>query len=378
MTDDQTDNECGICLEAITSAVTLPCNHKFCASCLDGWKSKFSSVYALNKEENKSKLCPLCRKEIPPSKDIMIQLEWHRTQKREFEARGDTTSEVYVNQVEQIKMLEEEIGDYDGEGIDYDGCIDVPKEIANALKKKNIKKLLKWLGSPVDKKKLSARYPDYRNHTLVHIAIDIANSDLLSILLQYGADVNALDSGGWNSLVIASKTMTCLGHDIDQAKILLEWGAEISLPRSFSQIRETTMEEYEGELFVEIAKEQGNTKLANLISSEFGGRRCEVINLPNHPHLNGKTCVVEKYIAKKEKYKIIFEGSGNAALVGPNNLKRRDRTPLDCGYYITFENGRMSRREFATKEECEEYVSSLGGGGGDVKKTAEELAGLKL
>jgi len=274
-------------------------------------------------------------------------------------------------------MLEEEIGDYDGEGIDYDGCIDVPKEIANALKKKNIKKVLKWLGSPVDKKKLSARYPDYRNHTLVHIAIDIANSDLLSILLQYGADVNALDSGGWNSLVIASKTMTCLGHDIDQAKILLEWGAEISLPRSFSQIQETTMEEYEGELFVEIAKEQGNTKLANLVSSEFGGRRCEVINLPNHPQLNGKTCVVEKYITKKDKYKIIFEGSGNAALVGPNNLKRRDRTPLDCGYYISYKNGRVSRREFATKEECQEYVTSLGRAG-DVKKTAEELAGLKL
>jgi len=35
----------------------------------------------------------------------------------------------------------------------------------------------------------------------------------------------------------------------------------------------------------------------------------------------------------------------------------------------------MSRREFATKEECQEYVASLGG---DVKGTAEELASLKL
>ena len=79
-------------------------------------------------------------------------------------------------------------------------------------------------------------------------------------------------------------------------------------------------------------------------------------------------------VTKKNKYKIIFEGSGNAALVGPNNLKRRDRTPLDCGYYITFENGRMSRREFATKEECQAYVTS----NGDVKGTAEELSSLKL
>ena len=121
----------------------------------------------------------------------------------------------------------------------------------------------------------------------------------------------------------------------------------------------------------------GNNTLANLVSSEFGGRRCEVINLPNHPHLNGKTCVVEKYITKKDKYKIIFEGSGNAALVGPNNLKRRDRTPLDCGYYISFKNGKMSRREFATKEECQAYVLSLDSSIGDVKETTEELSSLK-
>ena len=102
-----------------------------------------------------------------------------------------------------------------------------------------------------------------------------------------------------------------------------------------------------------------------------------MINLPNHPQLNGKTCVVEKYITKKDRYKIIFEGSGNAALVGPNNLKRRDRTPLDCGYYITFKNGKMSRREFATKEECQEYVASLDSSSVYVKETTEELASLK-
>ena len=59
-------------------------------------------------------------------------------------------------------------------------------------------------------------------------------------------------------------------------------------------------------------------------------------------------------------------------------LKRRDRPPLDCGYYISFKNDRISRREFATKEECQAYVSSLGSSSGDVKETVEELAGLKL
>jgi len=72
---------------------------------------------------------------------------------------------------------------------------------------------------------------------------------------------------------------------------------------------------------------------------------------------------------------VIFEGSGNPALVSPNNLKCRNRTPLDCGYYISFKNGKMSRRNFATKEECQEYVSSLIG---DVKETADGFANLKV
>jgi len=207
--------------------------------------------------------------------------------------------------------------------------------------------------------------------SLTHLASNRGNSDLLSILLQYGADVNALNAKGWNLLMLA----TVDGFEL--AKIVLEWGAEMSLPRSFSHLQEK-IGLSNRDAFIQACILSGNNKMANLVSSEFGGRRCEVINLPNHPQLNGKTCVVEKYITKKDKYKIIFEGSGNAALVGPNNLKRRDRTPLDCGYYITFKNGKMSRREFATKEECQAYVSSSLGGEGDVKETAEELASLKL
>ena len=368
--DDQTtaNDECGICLETLTSAVTLPCTHKFCAACLHGWKSKFSSVYALNKEENKSKLCPLCRKKIPPSKEMIVQFDFLRKKKRMFEAQGDTSSEDYMVFVNNIKTLEADIGDYEGEGIDYDdGCIEIPKYIFDAVKKNNIKLIMKWLGSPVDKKRLSARYPGHANATLVHFAVGFDNSNLLSILLQSGADVNALEANGWSPLMLATN------DGFEHAKILLEWGAEISLPRNISHLQDKS--ESNKDAFIEMCIMSGKIKLGNLISSEFGGRRCEVINLPNHPQLNGKTCVVEKYITKKDKYKIIFEGSGNAALVGPNNLKRRDRTPLDCGYYISFKNGRMSRRDFATKEECQAYVSSLGN---DVDKTAEGLAGLKL
>ena len=369
--DDTADDECGICLETLTDAVSLPCTHKFCASCLDGWKSKFGS--SLKKERSKS--CPLCREKIPPSKDMLLQLEFHRKEKHLLEARGDTSSRNYIRQVKYMKDLEEQIGDYDGTGLDYDGkqCTEIPEEIFDAVGANNIEKITKWLGSPVDKKRLNARYLDFVNSALVHLAIAASNSDLLSMLLQYGADVNALDAEGWNPLILATE------HDFEKAKILLEWGADIILPRDYlNKVRDRGLSLSNRDAFIFVTKQFGNGEMANLISSEFGGRRCEVINLPNHPQLNGKTCVVEKYITKKDKYKIIFEGSGNAALVGPNNLKRRDRTPLDCGYYISFKNGKMSRREFATKEECREYVSSLDSSSEDVKGTAEELESLKL
>jgi len=334
---------------------------------LDGWKSKFGS--SLKKERSKS--CPLCREKIPPSKDMIVQLEFHRNYRLKLEADGDTSSKTYRTAVRAIKELEAEIGDYDGEGLDYDDYMEMPKYIYDSVTDSDLKSVMDWLGSPVDQKKLNAKYPDLVNATLVHLALYNDNPDLLSILLQYGADVNASDAKGLTPLLLA--TEACL----ETAKILLEWGAEIFLPHFVLNVQEEAKLSNR-EAFVKAMSDGRNTKLMNLISSEFGGRRCEVINLPNHPQLNGKTCVVEKYITKKNKYKIIFEESGNAALVGPDNLKRRDRTPLDCGYYISFKNGRMSRREFATKEECQEYVSSLDSSSGDAKETAEGLASLKL
>ena len=95
------------------------------------------------------------------------------------------------------------------------------------------------------------------------------------------------------------------------------------------------------------------------MKSEFGGRRCEIINLSNHQDLIGKTCVVEKYLPDKGRYKVIFEASKEVGLVGPENLKRRDRTPDDCGYYITYKNGWTTRHDFASKEECQAFVASL-------------------
>ena len=71
--------------------------------------------------------------------------------------------------------------------------------------------------------------------------------------------------------------------------------------------------------------------------------------MPNRPDLVGKTCIIEKYLPDKGRYKVTFETSKETGLVGPENLRRRDRTPDDCGYYITFENGRTKRHDFCFK-----------------------------
>jgi hypothetical protein len=133
-----------------------------------------------------------------------------------------------------------------------------------------------------------------------------------------------------------------------QARLLLEWGAEISNCPTISKDK-----------FIEYALEWGNSKLANLVESEFGGRRCEIVTFPNRPDLIGKTCVVEKYLPKKGKYKVVFEMSKEVGLVGPENLKRRDRTPDDCGYYTSNKNGRTTRHDFASKEDCQSFIASL-------------------
>jgi len=69
--------------------------------------------------------------------------------------------------------------------------------------------------------------------------------------------------------------------------------------------------------------------------------------------------VVKKYLPDKGRYKVIFEASKEAGLVGPQSLKRRDRTPDDCGYYITYKNGRTTRHDFASKEDCQSFIASL-------------------
>ena len=308
--------------------------------------------------------CPLCREEIPPSKEMVTQLKCLRDWKSSLEAKGDVFSQHYMTAKTMMEKLECQIGDW-AETIEYsdDNFLVLPSDIHQAARKNNIQKVLDWLGPvPVDKQRVNAKNPDMLESTLVFPAVIGRNSDLLSILFQLGADIDPVDASGGTPLSLMGDKPEYYA----QARLLLEWGAEISndVIRSKDQ-------------FIEYCLGSGNSKLANLLESEFGGRRCEIINLSKHPDLIGKTCVVEKFLPDKGRYKVIFEASKEVGLVGPENIVRRDRTPDDCGYYISYANGKTTRHDFASKEEFQAFVTSLTDEGkklGDVDAEAEARA----
>ena len=53
-------------------------------------------------------------------------------------------------------------------------------------------------------------------------------------------------------------------------------------------------------------------------------------------------------------------------LLGVDDLKRRDRTPQDPGYYVECKNNRLIRHDFKSNGECQAFLANLSADGGDV------------
>ena len=143
-------------------------------------------------------------RENPPFREMVTQLKFWRDRKSAMEAEGDTFSRKNMRVKIMVEELEHEIGDWT-ETIDYSDtkyCV-LPTDICIAVKKNNIQKVLNWLGPPpVDKQRVNAKDPDRMDDTLVHCAVHSQNSDLLSILLQLGADVDQVDATGTTPFVL--------------------------------------------------------------------------------------------------------------------------------------------------------------------------------
>ena len=162
-----------------------------------------------------------------------------------------------------------------------------------------------------------------------------------------GADVDYRASNGCSALSVIFRS----GNEevITDSRLLLSWGATFFRNQGSSR-----------EKFISLARKSGKHEFANLLESELGGRRCEIVNLSSRPELNGKMCVAEEYLPDSNQYKVTLETKSKEVLVlDPDNLKRRDRTPQDCGYYIEFKNGRTIRHDFDSSEDCQGFVAAL-------------------
>ncbi|EJK58143.1 hypothetical protein THAOC_21754 [Thalassiosira oceanica] len=304
-----------------TLMVVSPDAHKQSSS-LSGWKPKFGRPNG-----HQRRRCPLCRGTIPPSQDEISKIKATKF------LMGNTSHPDYEQRVRIVKQFEEEYGeDWDGTMIEYDSNI---------------------------KERVNAKWEEAGNSGLLYLAAMNKQHDLMSYLLLNGADVNILESTGSSVLSAFCIDKT---NPSQLVRLILSWGAEL-----FEQGERVTKERklaWRQEISAE-----GHVEIASLVSSELGGRRCEIVSAPKtHDDLVGKTCVVNEYIEISDQYKVRMEFTNEELLLGVGDLKRRDRTPQDPGYYVECKNNRLTRRDFKSNEECQAFIASLGAGVGELSK----------
>ena len=313
-------------------------------------EKKHGSAYGID-VTTKYRTCPNCRSPIPPTRNMLSSLHAFTRQIRDLEAKGDFESREYQLLDAKLISLNLLIGeDWDGVTVLDDGeeePVDLPVPIGKCIEKNNIPKMLEWFGdpdSPEFKRKLNAQVSICGNMTLLQICGEENNTDIASILLQMGADVDIKDSQAATYLV---RTVAHGMGDFETCgKLALEWGAA------------TTGHPLDVITILADTGTESGVFQSTLMRSEFGGRRCEVIG-HGRSDLNGSTCVADVYLPETDEYECRMEHTGEELVIGQKNLKRRDRTPQDPGYYIEFKDGKSTRREFKSNEECKAFVASV-------------------
>ncbi|EJK67687.1 hypothetical protein THAOC_11246, partial [Thalassiosira oceanica] len=256
-----------------------------------------------------------------------------------------------------IARAEEDVGeDWDGVTVLQDNNDKQPLRMPDYIGKTivregDINKVLKWINANRTEDRVNAKAStENMGQPVVMIAATSNQLELATLLLQLGANVNTKEFQGITTIfhtIVHPKLST---EDVNKlVRLLLSWGANFFSERLSSR-----------ENCVDMARQRGALKLADLLESELGGRRCEIVNLSSRPELNGKTCVADEHLPSSNQYKVTLETKDKEVVVlCPDNLKRRDRTPQDCGYYVEFKNGRTIRHDFDSNEDCQAFVAAL-------------------
>lgn len=226
--------------------------------------------------------------------------------------------------------------------------VDLPSHIGQCVERNDVATMLRWFGDPTSpefKARINARAPDRGNAALLHICGEEENADVASVLLQLGADVDVKDSGGSTPLArtLLREQLPAVSFETC-GRLALEWGAASAGRHVVALLAGS-----------ESARD---VSTAALLESELGGRRCEVVG-HERSDLNGNTCVADEHLPENDEYRVVMEHSREELVLSRENLKRRDRTPQDPGYFVEFSGGALTRREFASNEECQAFVASI-------------------
>jgi len=346
---------CSICLDPLQKAIKLPCNHEFCSSCIEKWRSKY--------DFESQRTCPHCRANLPPTREMVAQLQTYRQMISSIEALlesplpisptdpalfmlRDSSLCLNFSQIEDpieqqvffrsaiemrlnhsrqhVRSLEQIVGDAE-QILDQneDEVEDLPTEIGRAAAGNDVEKVLKWLGpTPVPAKRINAKLREKMDRTLLHEAEFEGNIGLMTLLLQLGAKVDPRSAFGMSPF-----EQTCLNEELeDAARLLLAWGAvhDGAAPEDGSLPHENAL------------RFAHNKKLSDLLQTPLGGRRCEIVGLQSRTDLNGCTGIAKRYLRARKRYEVEVEHTGESMAVRPENLRRRDRTPLDCGKFMVY------------------------------------------
>jgi len=254
----------------------------------------------------------------------------HDLQQSSLRSRLETA---YLHFDCQIRELEEQIGDGTEileEFTDGQAYEELPADIGLASERNDVETILKWLGNPpFPSKRLNARNSKANEMTLLHHATKGNRFDLVRLLLQYGADVDAVGAMGLSPLLAACTSKRY--HSI--ALVFLEWGAN----------KESTAPGPPGVddiTAIDIAQNfAGNEELANLLKSPLGGRRCKIVGMKSQADLNGQSCLVGEYFDAINAYNVRVgehPNGKNCVKIKTQNLSRRDRTVEDPGVVVEF------------------------------------------
>ncbi len=359
------DETCSICFDVMSAPVNLRCGHSFCGGCLDNWRSGNGSCrswYNLDGEEW-DKTCPLCREKLPPTVEMVARLNGARLLMEHCKEKDDT--EGYLKNRANYEMLKEKIGDYDEEDIIGEKdkfSVELPDDLKIHVEHNDIMSILNYVGVPADKKRLEAGHPALNQQKMLHLAAMSGQTKVMSVLLQLGANVNALDLADcipFDSACIQVPRESCFfpSNALDTCKLLLQWGAEVPDKTRMIRLLSRFATEDKDDKDDEENFYEGYQEIIHLLRTELGGRRCEIIDMQNRTDLNGKTCLVDRYSSESGRYKVMLESTKEVFGMKPKNLMRRDRTPTDCGYYIeVIQEGKSIRQGYTSTDECGLYA----------------------